>query len=114
MVGKSATLDQGLDSSEGQNGAQGSQDLQDDVEGILELIVDSKNLVGYQTRVNNRFLRIEDRIGDLFLQRKIKSDQRRLELLKEKLARLKKMKLQVELQKEQKYRLRELEKFKRA
>jgi len=64
--------------------------------------------------VNNRFLRIEGRIGDLFLQRKIKSDSRRLELLKEKLARLKKMKLQVELQKEQKYRLRELEKFKRA
>ena len=72
MVGKSANLEDGLKISPAQNLENNSRDIQDDVEGILELIVDPKNLMEYQTRVNNRFSRIEGRIRDLFLQRKIK------------------------------------------
>jgi hypothetical protein len=116
MIGKakSSIMSEGLNfvgfGSEDQN----DLDQHEDVEGILELVVNPNNLAEYQKKVNNRFLRIEGRIRDLFLERKIKSDRRRLELLKEKLTRLKKMKLQVEMQKEQKHRMRELEKFKRA
>jgi hypothetical protein len=102
MMGKSSTLSDGeellrLQMDPNFNSSKEGIQLSDDISGILELIVDPKNVPVYQRRVNDRFRRIEGRIRDLFLKRKMKSDERKLNVLKEKLTKLKKMKLQVEM-----------------
>jgi hypothetical protein len=72
---------------------EGNDQDTDDINGVLELIVSPENVQSYQNRVNQRFRRIEMRIRDVFLRRKMKADERKLEVLKEKLTKLKKMKL---------------------